>query len=89
METIFKGRTVTSQEILDALHEFSLEYPDTATYENWLRKDSYNYAVRYGEDVFPPKHILSRATGIPTTEFSGGEQTNRVLRLLGFNIENK
>jgi len=29
------------------------------------------------------------ATGIPTTEFGGGEQANRVFHQLGFTVENK
>jgi hypothetical protein len=28
-------------------------------------------------------------TGVPTTDFNGGEQTNRVFRQLGFDVENK
>lgn len=86
MKTVFKGQKVTRQNILDALRDFSAEYPDTDTYENWLGKNTYIYAVRYEDKVFPPKHILSRATGIPTTEFSGGEQSNRVFSQLGFEV---
>jgi len=86
METTFKRQTVTRQNILDAIHDFSSQYPNPATYDNWLQKATYKYAVHYGERVYPPKHILSRATGIPTTDFSGGEQTNRVLQQLGFDI---
>lgn len=89
METTFKRQTVTRQDILDALHDFASQYPNTETYENWLEKDTYKYAVLYDGRVYPPKHILSMATGIPTTEFGGGEQTNRVFHQLGFTVENK
>ena len=86
METVFKGQRVNRQNILEALREFSAEYPDTDSYENWLEKDTYIYAVWYEDKIFPPKHILSRATAIPTAKFSGGEQTNRVFRQLGFKV---
>jgi len=33
--------------------------------------------------------IIGKATGIPTTVFNGGEQTNRVFHQLGFTVENK
>ena len=89
METIFLERTVTRQRILDVLHEFAAQYPDTDSYEGWLQKGTYRYAIRYDGRLYPPKHILSVATGIPTAEFNGGEQTNRVFRQLGFDIENK
>jgi len=89
METIFKHQVVTRQKILDALHEFDDQYPDPETYDDWLRKGTYKYAVRYDGHVYPPKHILSMATGIPTADFNGGEQTNRVFRQLGFDVEIK
>ena len=89
METTFLRKTVTRQQILDALHEFARQHPDTNTYENWLQKGTYKYAVRYDGRVYPPKHILSVVTGIPTANFNGGEQTNRVFRQLGFDVENK
>ena len=89
METIFKRQVVTRQNILDALQEFSEQYPDPETFDDWLRKETYKYAVRYGEKKYPPKHILSTATGIPTTKFGGGEETNRVFRQLGFEVGDK
>jgi len=89
METTFKRQTVTRQDILDALHEFSAQYPNPETYDNWLQKDTYKYAVKYNERVYPPKHILSMVTDIPTIDFNGGEQTNRVFRQLQFEVESK
>jgi 5-methylcytosine-specific restriction protein A len=89
METTFLNQILTRQQILDALHEFARQYPNTDSYEEWLQKGAYKYAVRYDGRVFPPKHILSIVTGIPTVKFNGGEQTNRVFRQLGFDVENK
>jgi hypothetical protein len=89
METIFKRQVVTRENILRALHEFAEQYPDTEAFDNWLRKNTYRYMVRYDGRLYPPKQILSVATGIATEDFSGGEQTNRVFRQLGFDIEDK
>ncbi|MCJ7585827.1 MAG: hypothetical protein MUO30_13800 [Anaerolineales bacterium] len=83
------NKIVTRQNILDTLHEFARQHPNTETYDGWLQKETYKYAVRYDGRVYPPKHILSMATGIPTSEFNGGEQTNRVFRQLDFDVENK
>jgi 5-methylcytosine-specific restriction protein A len=87
--TIFKGTTVTRQDILKAMGDFDAEYPDANTYDKWLDKDIYRYAVHYGDKPYPCKYILSQASGIPIREFSGGEQTNRVFRDLGFDVVNK
>lgn len=89
METNFLNKRVTRQNILDALHEFARQYPNTDTYDSWLQKGAYKYAVHYDGRIYPPKHILSTVTGIPTAKFNGGEQTNRVFRQLGFDVVNK
>ena len=80
---------MTRRDILDALQEFSTQYPNPDTYDNWLQKDNYIYILRYRDNVYPLKHILSRAARIPTSEFGGGAETNRVFRQLGFIIEKK
>jgi hypothetical protein len=80
---------VTRQGILDALHEFSRHYPDTNNYARWLDNPAYKYAVEYDGRLYPPKHILSTVTGVPTAHFNGGEQTNRVFRQLGFVVIDK
>ena len=85
-ETTFKSITITQQAVLRALQSFASLYPNTNDYEGWLDKESYRYAIDQEGKLYPPKHILSRITGISTTEFSGGEQTNRVFRELGFTI---
>ena len=90
METTFMTVTINRQQILDALADFARQYPDADSYESWLQKSSYKYAIRHTDGrLYPPKHILSVVTGIPTPDFNGGEQTNRVFRQLGFDVENK
>ena len=89
MEMIFKNQVVTRQQILDAMQDFDAQHPNSGDFDNWLQKKNYIYKVRNAGYVYPPKHILSMATGIPTTEFSGGEQTNRVFRQLGFEVKEK
>jgi len=86
---VFKGITVTRDEVITALKAFASAYPEPNGYERWLEKDTYLYAIDYQGRLYPPKHILSVVTGIPTSEFSGGEQTNRVFRDLGFEIVSK
>jgi hypothetical protein len=90
METTFKKQTVTRQQILVALNEFARQHPDTNSYDGWLDKETYKYAVRFEGRLYPPKYILSVVTGLPIRGvFTGGEQTNRVFRALGFQVEDK
>lgn len=85
----FDGVMLTRERILAVLRDFREAYPDTNQYDRWLDKGNYKYALEYGDSLYPPKHILSEATGISTALFSGGEQTNRVFRELGFRIAAK
>jgi hypothetical protein len=88
-QTIFRGAIVTRDQVLRALDDFKALYPDDNAYEHWRESENYKYALVYGDRLYPPKHILSVITGISTTQFSGGEQTNRVFRQLGFKVIDK
>lgn len=88
-QTVFKGQIVSRNDIISAITTFNNLYPNSNDYEDWHNKETYKYAVIYQDKLYPPKHILSEATGISTVEFSGGEPTNRVFRELGFEVIDK
>jgi hypothetical protein len=87
--TEFKGETVSRDAVLRALRHFDQDHPDTNSYENWLDKGYYKYALVYGGKRYPCKFILSEASGLPVRSFSGGEETNRIFRELGFEVAAK
>ncbi len=86
MSIVFKKVDVSADDIVDAICEFDKRYTNSHDYDGWYSKDYYKYAVKYGERYYPVKHILSEATGITSSSFSGGEQANTVFRELGFQI---
>ncbi len=88
-QAVFKDQTVTREAILGAMRAFDAQYPDSALYERWLEKENYKYAVTYAGRLYPPKRILSLATGISSTQFSGGDRTNNIFRALGFEVGDK
>ncbi len=89
MSIEFKGRLITREVVLRALRQFEQDYPDTNGYDQWLDKATYRYAVQFNGRLYPCKYVLSEASGVSTKEFTGGEQTNRVFRALGFDVVNK
>lgn len=89
MSINFKGRPITAQRVLNVMSDFDKQYPNTNDYDSWLNNSSYKYAVDHGGRLYPCKHILSRATGLSTALFNGGEQTNSVFRRLGFRVIDK
>jgi 5-methylcytosine-specific restriction enzyme A len=80
----FRGKTVTSQDLLRVIAEFRAQYPDPSNYRNWLQNETYKYALDYQGQLYPPKILLSQMTGINTSEFSGGKLINPVFQKLGF-----
>lgn len=85
-----RGIPIRRQDALCALAEFDAAYgDDTNAYDGWLDKGVYRYAPHVDGWLHPPKHILSMVSGMPTTDISGGEHTNRVFRQLGFEVREK
>lgn len=78
---IFKGVEVTRQMVLDAMRRF-----DKEDRESYVDPPGQKFQVLHDGDKYPPKRIMSIASGIPFDRFAGGEYTNRPLRELGFNV---
>ena len=86
MSTTFKGVLIKREAVIRTMDYFDDCYPSTNQYDNWLDKGTYKYAIRYRGRLYPPKHNLSVVSGILTSHFNGGVQTNRVFWELGFDI---
>jgi hypothetical protein len=87
--TEFKGGRVTRGDILESIKEFNLLASDGNDCDEWQPQEPHHYALVFGDKLYPPRHILSDATGITPSEFGDIEATNRVFRKLGFEIIDK
>lgn len=76
----------TAERLREALSEFDGTLRDTAEWRDWETNDAYRHAILAGERRYPPKKIISIATGISVREFSGGPEANGYLRARGFQI---
>ena len=72
-----KGHAVTTENIIAAVNQYNAsgEMPV-----------SQKYMVLVNGTPYPPKKILSIATGLPVSGFSGGSAINNGLTKLGFEI---
>jgi hypothetical protein len=77
---------VSAEKIMDAVQEFDRSFRDSVEYRDWESKGNYRHALVVGERRYPPKKILSLATGISTREFSGGPEANGYLKRRGFSV---
>ena len=88
-KTRFKGKVISQDHIRKAVRTFEQQYLGSKEWAGWLDHPRTTYVLHCGNQQYPPKQILSLASGIPTADFNGGEQTNRVLRALGFEVKKK
>lgn len=77
----------TSRErILEALETFDNTLRGIGEWDNWESNGAHRYAITDMGKLYPVKQIISMVTGVPRTEFSGGEPANRYIRHYGFGI---
>ncbi len=77
---------VSREAITDAVKVFDFKYRDTPEWLGWERKGTQRYAIVHQGKLYPPKMIISLATGMLRSKFSGGEQSNSYLSRRGFRI---
>lgn len=77
---------VSRERILEAMVMFDNEMRNTADWQGWESRGNQKYAVLNGGNKYPPKQIVSMATGVVVGELSGGAQANSYLRQRGFEV---
>jgi 5-methylcytosine-specific restriction protein A len=70
----------------DALSRFDAELRALPEWRGWEAKAAQKFALSHDGLRYPPKKIISMATGVPVSEFSGGRQSNEYLKSRGFEI---
>ena len=74
------------EQIIDAIVKFDAEFRETQDWQNWTEKENHKYAIQHNEKLYPVKKIISLATGVHVSEFSGGNQSNDYIKKHGFKI---
>jgi hypothetical protein len=77
---------VRRENILEAIHEFDTALLPTDEWCTWESKASQVWALLHDGKRYPPKKIVSIATGLSVNEFNGGPETNSYLDELGFQV---
>jgi len=70
-----------------ALSQFDNELRSRREWQGWEQRRSQKFAVRARGRLYPPKKILSLATGVPVADFTGGPPTNNVFAALQYPVE--
>lgn len=78
--------SLSRQMILSAIDRFDAEVRDTPEGQSWTANRAQKFALDHEGRLYPPKRIISLATGVSLSDFSGGTETNDALSNAGFEI---
>ena len=77
---------VDRDTLLKALEEFDTNLRASEQWINWEQNKAQIWSLEEGQKRYPPKKIVSIATGKPVGDFSGGPETNNYLTERGFTV---
>jgi 5-methylcytosine-specific restriction protein A len=76
----------TVEQVRQALSDFDSRHRNAPEWSGWVDNQAYKYAIFADGKIYPVKQIVSMATGLARSEFSGGNESNDFLSGLGFKI---
>lgn len=77
---------VSKEKIIEAIQDFETKLLPTDEWRNWESNAVQVWALVHEGKNYPPKKIVSMATGLSVKDFSGGPETNSFLNNLGFDV---
>jgi predicted HNH restriction endonuclease len=80
---------VPADALREAMRRFDQEFRGAPEWSEWEQNKAHLYAIDLNGQHYPVKQIVSMATGMPVSEFSGGQtsgQANQYARDRGFVI---
>src|SRR5215510_14647495 len=78
--------SIDRERIIEAIEEFDRTVRDTPEWQGWENNRAQKWAIDHQGRVYPPKKIISMATGQPVNGFSGGSESNDYLERRGFKV---
>lgn len=80
---------VSTEDLHAALAQFDRDFRHTPEWAGWEQNKAHLYAIQHQENRYPVKQIVSMATGLAVSEFSGGQGSggaNAYVTSLGFTV---
>lgn len=76
---------VDRESVLKAIEEFDAQLR-SSEFLNWEQNRAQRWVLEHEGQLYPPKKIISMATGASVDSFSGGPESNQYLVLRGFHV---
>lgn len=78
--------SVDESALINAMRQFDDDLRSSPEFEGWEDNLAQLYAINWEGRRYPPKKIISLATGVPVSTFSGGPESNAYLEQRGLQI---
>src|SRR5437867_2318995 len=78
--------TTKREEMLGAMERHDRGLGNAPEWRTWTSNGNYEYAIDFNNQLYPPKEIISFATGTSKGTFSGGPESNSYLESYGFSV---
>lgn len=79
-------KAVSKERIDEALRLFDSDFRSRKEWQGWEDNQAHRYAIDVNGIQYPAKKIVSLATDVPVSDFSGGNPTNGYLEKRGFKV---
>src|SRR5712692_2681154 len=76
----------TRETLLETLEKFDRDLRSSPEWDGWETNGNYEHGIGFNDLLYPPKQIISMATGLPKNQFSGGPEANSYLTSYGFEV---
>lgn len=77
---------VGKEKIEEAILAFDEHVRSSEEFRDWESSKAQRHAIEFDGKKYPPKKIVSLATGMPVSALRGGPEANNYLKKRGFNI---
>jgi hypothetical protein len=78
---------VSTADILQAIRQYEAQSEASNVLTNWQKNKAYKFGLSHEGKLYPMKAIISLATGRDVSSFSGGPESIKYIRKLGFSVE--
>lgn len=79
-------KAVSKERIEQALQDFDRRLRNTHQWHDWTQNPIYRHAIQVANNLYPPKKIVSLATGVPESQFVGGNSVKKYLEKRGLTV---
>ncbi|MHB8772064.1 MAG: MrcB family domain-containing protein [Syntrophales bacterium] len=77
---------ISRDALLNAIRRYDTEFRDDPAQQGWESHGNQKFAIEHDGKLYPVKKVVSLATEVPVSGFSGGDEANGFVTARGFQV---